>query len=170
MTRGIVRCCEGQRRRRAQQTAERAAEAARVVDGAGIGQVRAAQRGRQRRTAIANALLAGQPGAEMLGRAPVALGLEHACEQLLGRLAGLELVQLVVGARQHEARLQLQQRRDQHEELGGDLEIEVATSVEVVEVRDHDLGELDFEQVDLLAQHEREEQIEGTREDLEIQF
>ena len=105
-------------------------------------------------------MLAGQPRGEVLRGAPVALGLEHPGEQLLGGLAGLEVLQPVVLARQHEPRLELQQRGDQDEELGGDLELELAARVEVIEVGDHDLGELDFEQVDLLAQDQREEEIE----------
>ena len=65
------------------------------------------------------AVLVGEPVGQVLGRAAVAARLEHARQQLLGRLAGLEVEQLVLLARQHEPRLELQQRRDEHEELGG---------------------------------------------------
>ena len=107
----------------------------------------------------------------MLGRAPVAPRVEHPREQLLGGLAGLELVeQLLVLARQHQPRLQLEQRRDQDEELGRHLEVELAARLEVVEVRDDDVGELDLEQVDLLAQDEGQQQVERPGEDLEVEL
>ena len=99
----------------------------------------------------------------MLGGAAVAARLEHAREQLLGGLAGLEVEQLVVLARQHEPRLQLEQRGDQDEELGRDLEVELAARLEEVEVGDDDVGQLDLEQVDLLAQDERQQQVERAR-------
>ena len=106
----------------------------------------------------------------MLGRAPVAARVEHPREQLLGGLAGLEVEQLLVLARQHQARLQLEQRGDQDEELGGDLEVELAAGLEVVEVAEHDVGQLDLEQVDLLAQDEGQQQVEGPAEDLEVEL
>jgi hypothetical protein len=60
-------------------------------------------------------------------RGAVAARVEHPLEQLLGRLAGLELEQLVdLLAGQQQARLQLEQRRDQHDELGRRLEVELA--------------------------------------------
>ena len=117
------------------------------------------------------ALLGGEAAGEVLGRVPVAARLEHPREQLLGGLAGLEILEQVrVVAGQHQPRLQLQQRRDQHQELGRDLEIELAARLEHVEVGDDDVGQLDLEQVDLLAQDERQEQVERTREDLEIEL
>jgi hypothetical protein len=106
----------------------------------------------------------------MLGGAPVALRLEHPRQQFLRRLPGFEVGQVGVLARQHEPRLELQQRRDQHEELRRHLQVELATRLEVVEVRDDDLGELDLEQVDLLAQDERQQQIERPGEDLQVQL
>ena len=100
----------------------------------------------------------------------VAARLEHAREQLLGGLAGLEIGQRVVLARQHEPRLQLEQRGDQDEELGGDVEVELAAGLEEVEIADDDVGQLDLEQVDLLAEDEREQQVERAAEDLEVQL
>ena len=55
-------------------------------------------------------------------------------------------------AGQHQPRLQLQQRGDQHDELGRGLQVELAARLEVVEVGEHDVGELQLEQVDLFAQ------------------
>ena len=71
---------------------------------------------------------------------------------------------------EHQPRLQLQQRRDQHDELGGGLEVELAALLEVVEVGEHDLGELQLEQVDLFAQHQRQQQVERPAEDVEVEL
>ena len=105
------------------------------------------------------------------------LGPAEAAEELLDRMlqyarfrgAGAWVAQ-AHAAGQHQPRLELQQRRDQHEELGRRLEIELALGLQVVDVGDHDLGQLDFEQVELLPQDQREEQVEGTREDVEVQL
>ena len=40
----------------------------------------------------------------------------------------------------------------------------------MVQVGDDDLREVDLEQVQLLAQDQREQQVEGTREDVEVQL
>ncbi len=40
----------------------------------------------------------------------------------------------------------------------------------MVEVGEHDLGELQLEQVDLLAQDERQQQVEGAAEDVEVEL
>ena len=116
------------------------------------------------------ALLVGEALGEMRRGAAVALGLQQAREQLLGRLTGLEVEQLLVLAGQHQARLQLQQRRDEHEELGRDLEVELPAGLQEVQVGDHDVGQLDLEQVDLLAQDERQQEVERPGEDLQVQL
>ena len=51
-----------------------------------------------------------------------------------------------------------------------DLEVELAAALEEVEVAEHDVGQLDLEQVDLLAQDERQQQVERPGEDLEVQL
>ncbi len=85
------------------------------------------------------------------GRA-VAAGVEHPCQQLLGGLGGLDVEQLLVLlAGEHQTRLELQQGGDQHDELSGGLEIELTAGLEVVEVGEHDLGELQLQEVDLFA-------------------
>ena len=71
---------------------------------------------------------------------------------------------------EHQARLQLQQRGDQHDELGGRLQVQLAALLEVVEVGEHDLRERELEQVDLFAQHEREQQVERAGEDLQVEL
>ena len=98
------------------------------------------------------------------------MGVEQPREQLVGRLAGVELDQLLLLARQHQPRLQLEQRRDQDQELGRRLEFELAPLLEMVDVGDHDLGEVDLEQIDLLAQDQRQQQVERTREHVEVEL
>src|SRR5206468_8292912 len=95
---------------------------------------------------------------------------QHAGQQLLGRLGRVEVHQLVLVARQHEPRLELEQGGDQHDELRRHLEIELAAGLEVVEVGQDDVGEIDLEQVDLLAQDQRQEQVEGTGEDVQVEL
>src|ERR687892_853051 len=94
---------------------------------------------------------------------------DRAREQLRGRLARLEIQSLLVLLGEHQPRLQLEQRRDQDQELGGGLEVQLAGALEVLDIGQHDLREVDLEQVDLLLEHERQEQVEGTVKDLEIE-
>ena len=161
-----------ERRRRAQQRAERLAEHGRVVRALGDLHRDPAQRGRQRRRAVQVRLAGGVRVGGPAARAAEARVLQHPLEQLLGRLGGRQLVELVerLLAGQHQPRLELQQRGDQHEELGRRLEVELALGLEVVDVGDHDLRQLDLEQVELLAQDQREQQVERTREDVEVQL
>ncbi len=115
-------------------------------------------------------MLALEQPAEVPGGRAVAARVEHPRKQLLGGCLGLDVELLLLVAEQHQPRLQLQQRGDQHDELGGRLELELAARLEVVEVGEHDLGELQLEQVDLFAQHERQQQVERAREDVEIEL
>ena len=100
-------------------------------------------------------------------RAPV---LGEPPRELLGRLLGLELGELGVLLGEHRARLQLEQRRDQDEELAAGVEVELAALGEVLDERDHDLGEVDLAERQLLAQHEREQQVERPLERVEVQL
>src|SRR4029077_15607407 len=75
----------------------------------------------------------------------------------------------LVLTREQQARLELEQRGDEHDELGGALEVELAGGLEMVEIGEHDIGELQLEEVDLLAQHECQQQVEGAGEDVEIE-
>src|SRR5437763_6427526 len=72
---------------RLEQLADRLAEDGWVVDGASFLERRPAQRGRQRRRTEPVRRLALQPLPQGLGRSPIALGIEQARQQLLGRLA-----------------------------------------------------------------------------------
>ena len=80
---------------------------------------------------------------QMGRRRAIAAGVEHPREQLLGGLVGLDVEQLLVLlAGDHQTRLELQQRGDEHDEFGGGLQVELAASLQVVEVGEHDVGEL----------------------------
>ena len=105
----------------------------------------------------------------MGGGVAVAAVLEHPREQLLGRLLGRELDQLLLRRRQQQPRLQLEQRGDQDQELGRRLEVELALLLDVLEVGDHDLAQLDLGERDLLAQDDGHQQVERAREDVQIE-
>ena len=158
------------RGRVAQQATQRGAQHGGVI--AGLGQLGgdAAQLGRQRRDAVAVAVLGRQALRELLGRAAEAAVVEHAGEQLVGRLPGLELEQLLLLAGEHEPRLELEQGGDEDQELGGRLQVQLALGLEVVEVGEDDVGEVDLQKIELLAQDERQQEVEGAREDVEVQL
>src|SRR5438067_4299726 len=107
-----------------------------------------------------------QPGRSLL-RAPV---LREAPRELLGRLLGLELCELCVLVREEPARLQLEQRSDEDEELAARLEIELLPLREPLEERGDDAGEVDVAQVELLLEDEREQQVERPLERVEIEL
>ena len=157
------------RRRRDQEVAERGAELLGLVDGAGGLEGDATQLGRQRGRAVEVAAGRLEALGKCLGGLAIAAVLEHPCEQLLDRLLGAELLYLRIGARQHQPRLQLQQRRDQHQELGRHLQLQLALALEVLDVGDHDLAQLDLEQAHLLAQDDRHQQVKRPGEDVEVE-
>ena len=161
-----------ERRRRAQQRADRLAEHLRVVGALGRLDRHASQVRRQRRHAVQERLAGGVRGGGPAAGAAEARVLEHPLEQLLRRLGGRQPVELVehLLAGQHQPRLELQQRRDQDQELGGGLEVELALGLQVVDVGDHDLGQLDLQQVQLVAQDERQQQVERPGEDVQVEL
>ena len=106
------------------------------------------------------------------GGAAAAQVLQHPRQQLLGRLLRSQQlgVLVVLLAAQQQPRLELQQRRDQHQELGRRLQLQLALALQPIDVGEHDLGQLDLGQVELLAQNERYEQVEGAVEAVEIEL
>ena len=48
------------------------------------------------------------------------------------------------------------------------LSVELTAAVEMIDVGDDDVGEVDLEQINLLAQDERQQQVEGTCEDVKV--
>ena len=122
---------------------------------------RAGRRGRGARRAAPRSQLRRLLRAPVLGEPP---------RELLGGLLGLELGELGVLLREHRARLQLEQRGDQDEELAAGVEVELAALGEMLDERDHDLGEVDLAQRQLVAQDEREQQVERPLERVEVQL
>ena len=98
-------------------------------------------------------------------RAPV---LGEPPRKLLRRLFGIELRELGVLVGEERARLQLEQRGDQHEELAARLEVELFALGQPLEERDDDAGEVDVPQVELLLEDERKQQVERPLEGVEI--
>ena len=128
-------------------------------------------RGRERRRSEPEVAVAGgletrrEPFGALLGAA--VLG-EPPCE-LLGRDLGLELGELGVLLGEERSRLELEQRGDEHEELAARVEVEPAALVQVLEKRDHDLGEVDLAQRELVAEDERQQQVERPLERVEVE-
>ena len=90
--------------------------------------------------------------------------------QLLGRLLGLELGELGLLVGEERARLQLEQRRDQDEELAARVEVELVALGEVLDEREHDLGEIDLAQRQLVAEDERQQEVERPLERVEVEL
>ena len=68
------------------------------------------------------------------------------------------------------ARLQLAERGDEHQELAGGLEVELIVGGEPLQVRDADLGDRHVDQLDAVAQHEREQQVERSPVGIEVEL
>ena len=111
-----------------------------------------------------------EPVAQQLRRLLRAPVLGEPAGELLGGLLGLELGELGVLLREHRARLQLEQRGDQDEELAAGVEVELAAVGEVLDERDHDLGQVDLAERQLLAEHQRQQEVERPLERVEVQL
>ena len=90
--------------------------------------------------------------------------------QLLGRLLRLELGELGLLVREQPARLQLEQRGDEHEELAAGVEVELLALREPLDEREHDPGDVDLASVQLLAQDEGQQQVERALERVEVEL
>src|SRR5205085_6834466 len=99
---------------------------------------------------------------------PPVLG-EPPC-QLLGRGLGLQLEQLGGLLREEAASLELQEGRDEDEELAARLEVELLVLREPLEEREHDAGDVDLPQVELVLEDERQQQVEGAFEGVEVEL
>ena len=108
----------------------------------------AAQR-RERRGAEAGVTvgLRGEPFLEpACGGAEAAVG-GQPLRQLLGRLLGVEALQVELLAWEQAASLQLEQRGHEHEKLPAGLEVELASLEPGFHEREHDLGHVDVAQL-----------------------
>ena len=114
--------------------------------------------------------LAGEPLQEP-GRgflhAPV---LGKPARELLGRLLRLELAELRRLVGEERAGLQLEQRGHEHEELPARLEVKLVALRHALHEGEHDRGDVDLAGLELLLEEEREEQVEGTLERVELQL
>ena len=86
------------------------------------------------------------------------------------RLRGLELSELGVLVGEKRSCLQFEQRSDQDEELAAGLEVELLPFGEVLDERDDDRCHIHVGGLQLLLQEQREQQIEGTLERIEVQL
>ena len=89
--------------------------------------------------------------------------------QLLGRLLGFQLSQIGV-LLEEPSGLQLEQRRDQHQELATGLQIEPLARCKPLDEGDHDPRDVDLGEVELVLEDERQQQVEGAFEGVEIQL
>ena len=90
--------------------------------------------------------------------------------ELLGGLLRLELGELGLLVGEERASLQLQQRRDQDEELAAGFEIELVSLGEPLDESDDDRGHVDLGRLELLLQQQRQQQVEGALERVEVQL
>ena len=112
-------------------------------------------------------------GCEPLGQPPGrvlhAAVLLEAPRELLRGLLGLELGEVGV-LREQAARLQLEQRSDQHEELTADLEVELFALGEPLDEGDDDPRHVHLGQVELLPEHEGQQEVERPFEGVQVQL
>ena len=160
-------CASETSRRRRREQAQRRGELLRVLRRELPLRTRRERRRADAEVAVA---LAGQPLGEPDGRLlhPAVLG--EPARELLGRLLGLELGELRLLVREERASLQLEQRRDQDEELAARLEVELVPLGEPLDEGDDDRGHVDLGRLQLLLQEQRQEQVEGTLERVEVQL
>ena len=158
---------EGHLRRRHRQSSQRVREQHGIL----LGEPPLGSR-RERRRAEAEEALAlvreplAQPGRGLL-HAPV-LG-EAPCE-LLGRLLGLELGELGVLLREELARLDLEQRRDEDEELAARVEVDLVARGQVLDERHDDGRDVDLRRLELVLEDQRQEEVERALEGVEVQL
>ena len=125
---------------------------------------------RERRGADAEpaVALARQPLLEPeRGGADAAVGGEP-LGQLVGGLLGLEILEVGLGAEEL-AGLQLEQRRDEHEELAAGLEVELVALGEPLDERGDDLGDGHVGQLELLPEDQRQEQVERALKGIKVE-
>ncbi len=99
--------------------------------------------------------------APVLGEAP---------RELLGGLLRLELGELCLLVGEQVPGLQLEQCRDQDEELAAGIEIELLALGEPLDEGDHDSGHVDLGRLDRVLEQERQEEVERTLESVEVQL
>jgi hypothetical protein len=126
------------------------------------------RRERRRADAEVAVALGREPLREPAGRLlhPSVLG-QAPCKLLRG-LLGLELGQLRLLVGEERAGLQLEQRRDQDEELAAGLQVELLAFGQPLDEGHDDRGDVDLGRLELLLQHERQQQVERALERVEV--
>ena len=109
--------------------------------------------------------LAQPDGGEL--HAPV---LREATCELFGSLLRLQLRELRLLVGEQMSSLQLEQRRDQDEELAAGVEVELVALGEPLDEGDDDPGHVDLRRLDRVLEQEREKEVEGPLEGIEVQL
>jgi hypothetical protein len=89
--------------------------------------------------------------------------------QLLGRFGRLEILEVGFAGEQP-ARLQLEQGRDQDEELAAGVQVELIPLGQALHEREHDPGDIHLAQRQLLPQNQGQEQVERALERVEVEL
>ena len=99
---------------------------------------------------------------------PAVLG--EAPRELLGGLLRFELGELCFLVGEQVPGLQLEQRRDQDEELAAGVEVELVALGEPLDEGDHDSGHVDLGRLDRVLEQQRQEKVERPLECVEVQL
>jgi len=92
-------------------------------------------------------------------------------EEALGGFVGVEVLELLLDLLlEEEARFHLQKRGDQHHELRGRVEVELAAVRELEDVLSDDARDAHLPDVDLVLEDQRDEQVERPVEDVEVEL
>ena len=94
----------------------------------------------------------------------------EAPRELLGSLFRLELGELCLLVGEEMPRLELEERRDEDEELAAGVEIELAALGESLDECDDDPGHVDLGRLDRVLEQERQEEVERPLEGIEVQL
>src|SRR5262249_28457528 len=90
--------------------------------------------------------------------------------KLLGSFFRLELRELERLLREEAASLELEQRSDQDEELPARGQVEAGPVLQPLAEREHDLRDIDLRKLELLAEHQRQQQVERPLEGVEVKL
>ena len=111
-----------------------------------------------------------EPLREPAGRLLHAPVLGEPPRKLLGGFLGLEVGELRSLVLEESPRLELEQRGDENEELAAGVEVERLPLREPLDEAHDDAGDVHVGQVDFLLQDERQQQVEGAFEGVEVQL
>src|SRR5918993_1995330 len=90
--------------------------------------------------------------------------------ELFRCLFRLELAELRSLVGEERPRLQLEERRDEHEELAARLEVELVALRHTLDEGEHDRSDVDLARSELLLEQEREKEVEGSLERVELEL